>query len=50
MSAIASLVDTIYEKGIKIRGSEKRGIEQRLQRSTDLIWWDITIYPNMILL
>ena len=50
MRTIASLVDAIYEKGVKICGSEKRGLEQRLQRSTDLIWWDITIYPNMVFL
>ena len=50
MRTIASLVDAIYEKGVKICGSEKRGLEQRLQRSTDLSWWDITIHPNMVLL
>ena len=50
MRTIASLVDAIYEKGVKICGSEKRGLEQRLQRSTDLIWWDITIHPNLVLL
>ena len=43
---IASLVDAIYVKGVKICRGEKRGLEQRLQRSTDLIWWDITIHPK----
>ena len=48
MPTIASLVDAIYEKGVKICRSEKRGLEQRLQRSTDLNWWDITIQPKMV--
>lgn len=47
---IASLVSAIYEKGVKICGSQKSDLEHRLQRSTDLNWWDITIHPKMVLL
>ena len=32
---LASLVDAIYEKGVTVSGSAKRGLEHRLQRSTD---------------
>ena len=47
---IASLVDAIYEKGVTVFGSEKTDLEHRLQRSTDLNWWDITIHPKTVLL
>ncbi|UUZ62589.1 hypothetical protein LP417_21835 [Polaromonas sp. P1-6] len=45
---VASLVDAIYEKGVTVIGSEKRDLEHRLQRSTDLNWWDITIHPKKV--
>jgi hypothetical protein len=45
---IVSLVDAIYEKGVTVFGSEKRDLEHRLQRSTDLNWWDITIHPKKV--
>lgn len=48
MRTTVRLVDAIYEKGIKICNSKKRDLEQRLERSTDLSWWDITIHPNMV--
>lgn len=47
---IVRLVDALYEKGVAVCGSEKRDLEHRLQRSTDLQWWDITIHPKMVLL
>ncbi|MEQ6341710.1 MAG: hypothetical protein M3A44_08655 [Gammaproteobacteria bacterium] len=47
---IVSLVDAICEKVVTVCGREKRDLEHRLQRSTDLNWWDITIHPNMMLL
>lgn len=46
---IVSLVDTTYEKGVTVFGREKRDLEHRLQRSSDLNWWDITIHPKMVL-
>lgn len=49
MRTIASLVDAVYEKGVKICGSERRDLERRLERSTVLNWWDITIQPKMVL-
>jgi len=30
-----------YEKGVKVCGNEKVKLEQRLQRSHVLHWWDI---------
>ena len=48
MQATARLVDAVYEKGIKLCGKEKNDLERRLQRSLDLHWWDITIYPKMV--
>jgi hypothetical protein len=47
---IVRLLDAAYEKGVKVCGREKRDLEHRLQRSTDLHWWDITIQPKMVLL
>ena len=42
------LLDTLYEKGVKLCGKEKDAIEKRLLRSQDLRWWDIAIYPKMV--
>ena len=50
MRTIVSLVDAIYEKGVKICSREKKELEQRLMRSTDLSWWDISIQPKMVCL
>ena len=50
MRTVVRLVDTVYEKGIKICRREKKGLEQRLLRSTDLNWWDITIQPKTVYL
>jgi len=48
MRTMACLVDTIYEKGIKLCGSEKRDLEHRLERSAELNWWDMTIHPKTV--
>ena len=48
MRTMAYLVDTPYEKGVKICGAEKKDLEQRLQRSPDLRWWDIIIRPKTV--
>jgi hypothetical protein len=45
---VTRLLDSVYEKGIKICGNEKLDLEQRLQRSPVLRWWDITIYPKTV--
>ena len=50
MRTVVRLVDTVYEKGIKICRREKKGLEQRLLRSTDLNLWDITIQPKTVYL
>lgn len=42
---VAQLLETTYEKGIKVTGKEKIALEKRLQRSKELPWWDITIHP-----
>ena len=48
LGATVKLVDTVYEKGIKVVGKKKVALEQRLQRSPTLTWWDITIYPKTV--
>jgi len=48
MQATVRLLDTLYEKGIKLCGKEKDGLEKRLLRSQELRWWDITICPKMV--
>jgi len=45
---MACLVDAIYEKGVKLCANEKRDLEHRLLRSSELNWWDITIYPKTV--
>ncbi len=48
LSATVKLLDEAYEKGVKVVGKEKVALEQRLQRSQTLPWWDITIYPKTV--
>lgn len=42
---MVTLLEGAYEKGITVRGKEKRELERRLQRSQRLPWWDISIHP-----
>jgi Rhodopirellula transposase DDE domain len=47
---IVRLLDAVYEKGVKVCGSEKTDLEHRLQRADELPWWDITIHPKTVAL
>ena len=40
-----TLLETSYEKGIKVFGKAKIQMEERLQRSERLLLYDITINP-----
>jgi hypothetical protein len=44
------LVETVYQKGIKLYGKEKKNLEKRLMRSPSLRWWDICIRPKAVCL
>jgi transposase len=44
---IVKLLDTVYEKGVNPSKKEKRMLENRISRSTELPWWNITIHPKM---
>jgi hypothetical protein len=46
--ATVRLLDAVYEKGIKLCKKENKELEQRLQRSPELPWYDITIKPKMV--
>lgn len=48
LRATVNLMDAIYEKGVKLCGKEKIALEQRLQRSPKLPWYDIIIHPKMV--
>ena len=48
MRTMACLVNAVYEKGIKLCGNEKIDLEQRLEQSTELNWWDINIHPKTV--
>ena len=43
MQTTAILLETAYEKGVKVSGKEKNVLEARLQRDPKLQWWDVTI-------
>jgi hypothetical protein len=45
---VTRLLDAPYEKGVKVCGYEKSDLEQRLERSPALRWWDITISPKTV--
>ena len=48
LRTVTRLLDTPYEKGIKVCGDGKTDLEQRLQWSPVLHWWDITISPKTV--
>lgn len=48
MRTVVQLLDIPYQKGVKVCGKEKTKLEQRLQRSPALHWWDITINPCLV--
>lgn len=48
MRTVTQLLDSLYEKGVKVCGDEKKDLEQRLERSPVLRWWDISIYPKTV--
>ncbi len=48
LRAVTRLLDSPYKKGIEVCGNEKSDLEKRLQRSSDLRWWDITIFPKLV--
>jgi len=50
IAATARLVDTAYQKGVKLCSKEKTDLEERLLRAPDLKWWDISIRPKMVFL
>lgn len=47
--AVVSMMAGVYEKGVKLAADQVRKLEARLQRSTTLKWWDITIAPEKVL-
>lgn len=46
--AVVTMMASAYEKGIKLAAKQVRELEARLQRSTALQWWDITISPKKV--
>ena len=44
--AIVTTMTEAYEKGVKLAANQIHELEARLQRSTTLKWWDITISPK----
>jgi hypothetical protein len=48
LCATVNLLDAVYEKGVKVCKGQRPQIDQRLQRSHELPWYDITIYPKTV--
>jgi len=48
LHATARLLDAVYEKGVKLCKDERTKLEERLQRSTECPWYDITIHPKTV--
>jgi hypothetical protein len=46
---VVNLNDKVYYKGVNVTGNKKKRLEQRLNRSKTLPWWDISIYPKTVL-
>ncbi|OVE82604.1 transposase, partial [bacterium M21] len=49
IAGTARLLDSIYPKGITVKGKDKKDLENRLERSKTLPWWDILIRPSVVL-
>ena len=45
---VVCLLETTYEKGVKIGGKDMQAVEERLERSDKLPLYDITIAPLMV--
>ena len=45
---IVRLLESVYEKGVRVCGKAKAAIEQRLHRAPELRWWDVTIYHKLV--
>jgi len=45
---MVKLLETVYEKGVKLSNKDKNALETRLYRSHELPWWDIIICPEMV--
>jgi hypothetical protein len=48
LGATVRLLDAAYEKGVKLCRKDRTQLEQRLQRSTDLPWYDIMIRHKLV--
>ena len=48
LRSTVSLLNTAYEKGVKLSRAEMAELEKRLLRSSTLPWWDITIKPIVV--
>lgn len=46
ISPLVQLVETTYEKGIKVAATELEAFQPFWQRSESLPKWDITVTPN----
>jgi hypothetical protein len=47
---MVTMMAGVYEKGVKLAADQIRELEARLQRSTVLKWWNITISPKKVFL
>jgi hypothetical protein len=43
--ATVTLLQRVYAKGVRLAARERARLEDRIQRSGDLPWWDVTIAP-----
>lgn len=43
-----NLLESVYDKGVKVHGRQRKELEQRLHRSPELPWWDIKICPQPV--
>ena len=48
LRAAVHLLNAVYEKGVKVCGKERTELEQRIERSKQLPWYDITISPKTV--
>lgn len=48
LRAAVHLLNAVYKKGVKVCGKERTELEQRIERSKQLPWYDIIISPKTV--
>ena len=46
MTPVVNLIDKVYSTGVKLTKSEKKDVEDKIIRNSELPMWDLLIIPE----